>query len=329
MMGKSLQYRNCLWILALASVQVVFTETATAGELLDKTSVTRSTLQEGHRLTLFDQRQGSANDVSPNGAPPTHFITNNQQPTTGLDLLAQIETVQIINIQLEETEIGLQVSLENADGELPAPTTTVSGNALIAEIANVTLSLPEGNEFLEFAPVEAVAVVQVSALPGNRVQVVITGTDAPPTAAVETTATGLALSVVPGVAQAGEVDEALRLVVTGDEDPGYAEPNATTATRTETPLIRIPQSIQVIPEAVLEDQQVIRLSDALRNVPGVVPGNNFGGGLDTFTIRGFEGAAILRDGFRSGEADSNGQGGLQETANLERIEVLRGPASIL
>ena len=308
-MGKSLQYRNCLWVMALASVQVVFTEAATA----------------------FDQLQGSANDVSPDGVPPTHFVTNNQQPTTVSDLFAQIETapVQIINIQLEETETGLQVRLETADGELPAPTTTVSGNAVIAEIANATLSIPQGDEFFEFAPIETVAVVQVSALPGNRVQVVITGTDAPPTATVETTATGLALSVVSGMAQAGEVDESLRIVVTGDEDPGYAEPNATTATRTETPLIKIPQSIQVISEAVLDDQQVIRLSDALRNVPGVAPGNNFGGGLDTFTIRGFEGAAILRDGFRSGEADSNGQGGLQETANLERIEVLRGPASIL
>ncbi|MEL6382264.1 MAG: TonB-dependent siderophore receptor, partial [Cyanobacteria bacterium J06626_18] len=208
---------------------------------------------------------------------------------------------------------------------LPPPTTTVSGDALIAEIANAALALPEGGEFLEFAPADGIALLQVSALPGKRVQVVITGTEAAPTAEVETTASGLALSVVPGVAQVGEDDEALRIVVTGEEDRGYVEPNATTATRTDTPLIEIPQSIQVIPEEVLEDQQVIRLNDALRNAPSVVQSNTFGGGREIFAIRGFDGSTVLRDGFRVSESSS----GLQETANLEQIEVLRGPASIL
>ncbi|MBE9100337.1 TonB-dependent siderophore receptor, partial [Vacuolonema iberomarrocanum] len=248
-------------------------------------------------------------------------------PTLASSQLAQSQTAptQIIDVQLEETETGLQVLLETPDGELLAPTTTVSGNALTAEIANAVLALPEDEEFLAFEPTEAIALIQVSALPGNRVQVVITGTDAPPTGTVEVTATGLALSIMPGVAQVGEDDDALRVVVTGEDDRDYAEPTATTATRTDTPLIEIPQSIQVIPEAVLEDQRVIRLNDALRNAPGVVQENNFGGGSDRFTIRGFQGAAILRDGFRANEAIS----GLQETANLERIEVLRGPASIL
>lgn len=223
------------------------------------------------------------------------------------------------------TETGFQVRLEIADGELPPPTTTVSGDALIAEIANAALALPEGGEFLEFAPADGIALLQVSALPGKRVQVVITGTEAAPTAEVETTASGLALSVVPGVAQVGEDDEALRIVVTGEEDRGYVEPNATTATRTDTPLIEIPQSIQVIPEEVLEDQQVIRLNDALRNAPSVVQSNTFGGGREIFAIRGFDGSTVLRDGFRVSESSS----GLQETANLEQIEVLRGPASIL
>ncbi|MEO1297995.1 MAG: TonB-dependent siderophore receptor [Cyanobacteria bacterium J06636_16] len=233
--------------------------------------------------------------------------------------------MEIIGVQLEMTETGFQVRLEIADGELPPPTTTVSGDALIAEIANAALALPEGGEFLEFAPADGIALLQVSALPGKRVQVVITGTEAAPTAEVETTASGLALSVVPGVAQVGEDDEALRIVVTGEEDRGYVEPNATTATRTDTPLIEIPQSIQVIPEEVLEDQQVIRLNDALRNAPSVVQSNTFGGGREIFAIRGFDGSTVLRDGFRVSESSS----GLQETANLEQIEVLRGPASIL
>ena len=330
-MGKSSQNWHYLWVLAAASLPIAVAETAAAQELSDRASL-------ANRYGLFDRPQGPATDVFPAVTSPPDFVTQTPHPTTHTpqrvtvsDSIAQAATapISIIGIQLEETETGLQVRLETADGDLPVPTTTVSGDALIIAIANAVLSLPAGDEFLEFAPIEAIALVQVSALPGNQVQVVITGANAAPTAEVEPTATGLALSVVPGVAQASADDEALRIVVTGDEDPGYAEPNATTATRTETPLIEIPQSIQVIPAAVLADQQVIRLSDALRNVPGVVPGNNFGGGLDIFTIRGFEGAAILRDGFRTSESANIGQGGLQETANLERIEVLRGPASIL
>ncbi|MEM1256792.1 MAG: TonB-dependent receptor [Cyanobacteria bacterium P01_H01_bin.21] len=127
--------------------------------------------------------------------------------------------------------------------------------------------------------------------------------------------------------QEGDSDETLRIVVTGEERSRYVKPNTATATRTDTPLRDIPQSIQVIPREVLEDQQVIRLSDALRNVSGVVSTAQGSIGGQRFAIRGFEDASILRDGFRltfSGESF-----GFPELANLETIEVLKGPASIL
>ena len=245
-----------------------------------------------------------------------------------VDWLAQTEPfpIQITGIQLEETDAGLRIVLATAEGELPSPTTTVSRNALVVEIPNASLALAEGDEFLEFEPAEEIALVQVTELPGNRVQVVVTGIDAAPTAELSATASGLALSVEPGTARATEPNEALRVVVTGEEEGDYVEPNATTATRTDTPLIEIPQSIQVIPEAILEYQQVIRLNDALRNLPGVVQSNTFGGGRENFAIRGFEDASILRNGFRVG---GEGNDGLLDTANIQQIEVLRGPASVL
>ena len=120
--------------------------------------------------------------------------------------------------------------------------------------------------------------------------------------------------------------ESLRIVVTGEQGSRYVEPNTSTATRTDTPLRDIPQSIQVIPREVLEDQQVIRLGDALRNVSGVVrDAQSFNG--ERFTIRGFEGTSILRDGFRL--TFGQGDAGFSELANLETVEVLKGPASIL
>ncbi|MEM1256787.1 MAG: TonB-dependent siderophore receptor [Cyanobacteria bacterium P01_H01_bin.21] len=143
----------------------------------------------------------------------------------------------------------------------------------------------------------------------------------------------LTLAVVGALAMPGharesdEEDESLRILVTGEEINRYVEPNATTGTRTDTPLRDVPQSIQVIPQEVLEDQQVIRLNDALRNVSGVVPSGNDPRG-QRFNVRGFNDTAQLRDGFRiSGIGGQNI--GFQELANVEQIEVLKGPASIL
>ncbi|MEM6434572.1 MAG: TonB-dependent receptor, partial [Cyanobacteria bacterium P01_D01_bin.115] len=137
----------------------------------------------------------------------------------------------------------------------------------------------------------------------------------------------LTLSLTPGIAQADNADDALRIVVTGEEGSPYVEPNTATATRTDTPLRDIPQSIQVIPREVLEDQQVIRLNDALRNVSGVVSTSRASIRGQRFAIRGFEDSSILRDGFRLTTAGSNF--GFPELTNLESIEVLKGPASIL
>ena len=258
-----------------------------------------------------------ASQSYPSTHPPIHPSTDNW--------FAQIPLVQITNVRLEDTETGLQVLLETASGELAEPTTTVSGNALIAEIPNAVLALPEDDEFQQFEPTEDIALVQVIALPDERVQVVITGTDAAPTAEVSIAATGLTLSLTTGMAQAGAADEALRLVVTGEEGSRYVEPNTATATRTDTSLRDIPQSIQVSPREVLEDQQVITLEDALRNVSGAVSGEQTFSGQQ-FIIRGFDGAAILQDGLRRNDGRLFG---FAELANLESLEVLKGPASVL
>ncbi len=87
----------------------------------------------------------------------------------------------------------------------------------------------------------------------------------------------------------------------------------------------IPQSIQVIPQEVIRDQQLTRLDEVLRNVSGVTFGGDVQSRGEEFNIRGFDNVPILRDGFRRyGSFES-----FPEVANLERVEVLKGPASIL
>jgi len=227
-------------------------------------------------------------------------------------------------VRVEETEAGLQLVLETAEGDLPAPTTQTVGNALIAEIANAVLVLPDGNSFEQFAPAEGIALVSVTNEPGDLVRVAITGTDAPPVAAVDTSGTGLTLGVALGEVAAGGSDEAIQVVVTGEQD-GYRVPNTSVGTRTDTPLRDIPQAIQVIPSQVLEDRQVRSITEGLENAVGVTSISSTTGSRNYFTIRGFENyGGFLINGIPDPQISSDGT-----FVNAERLEILRGPASVL
>lgn len=102
----------------------------------------------------------------------------------------------------------------------------------------------------------------------------------------------------------------------------YAVPNAITATKTDTPIMETPVSIQVVPQQVLKDQQAIGLENVLKNVSGVQQlwgGGNF---YDSFIIRGFPTLQHFRNGVRLPEHAI-------DLANVERVEVLKGPSAML
>lgn len=253
-----------------------------------------------------------------------------EQPATTVDewfdQIAQATTVTVTGIQLNTTTAGVEVileTLETIEGQLSEPSTSVVENALIIEIPNAVLALPEGNEFQQANPAEGIALVTITPR-GDGIRIAITGSDAPPTVDIRAEAEQVVLAVAPGAEAAARIDDAIQVVVTGEQE-GYQADQATTATRTDTPLREIPQSIQVVPRQVLEDQQVVELEEAVRNVSGVVPGNTFGNTQDGgFVIRGFPAFDLyLRNGFRDAAQ------GIREFANIESIEVLKGPASVL
>ncbi|MEM6435436.1 MAG: TonB-dependent siderophore receptor [Cyanobacteria bacterium P01_D01_bin.115] len=258
-------------------------------------------------------------DVS---AHPTLQPSTSQAATTVEEWVAQIEAslVQIIDVRVEDTEAGLQIVLETAEGELAASTTQTVGNALIADIPNAVLALSSDDSFEQFSPAEGIALVSVTNEPGDQVRVAITGTDAPPVGEVTTTG----LTVTLGEVVAGAGDDAIQVVVTGEGDEGYNPSNASSVTGTDTPLRDIPFSVQVIPEAVLDDRNVTELGEALETAGGVTPpqGRGSASGGPFFTIRGLD-ATVLQDGFRGFSFAP------LSTNDLERIEVLRGPASVL
>ncbi|WP_439566413.1 TonB-dependent siderophore receptor, partial [Gloeocapsopsis crepidinum] len=215
----------------------------------------------------------------------------------------------------------LDIIVDAGGRPFPAATSSVLGNAIVIDIPDVTLTLPT-KEFQSVNPAEGIALITVTSQ-ATGIRMTITGSESPPTVDL-TVAQGLVVSVMPQIASE-PLQEEIQIVVTGEQEGSrYFATDATTATRTETPLRDIPQSIQVIPQTVLEDQQVLRLDEAVRNTAGVIAGNQRAGDTETFTIRGFNNSAILRDGFRQFTF-----GGIQETANLEQIEILRGSASIL
>jgi len=109
---------------------------------------------------------------------------------------------------------------------------------------------------------------------------------------------------------------------------GYRATRSATATRTDTPLRDTPQSVQVVPREVIEDRQDVRLSDALQNVSNVQPGGTLQGRSDTFLIRGFRTQTYAIDGVLLNQAN-NFLSTQRDLADVERIEVLKGPASVL
>ncbi|EJF11694.1 TonB-dependent receptor [Pontibacter sp. BAB1700] len=113
--------------------------------------------------------------------------------------------------------------------------------------------------------------------------------------------------------------------VTAHRSGEYLQRTATTATKMEAPIKSVPQSVQVVSRRALDQLQVLRLEDAMRNVSGVSMETSFGGRSDIFQIRGFrtDMQSVFKNGFR------NTVRTYRESANIQQIEVMKGPASVL
>ncbi|MGH8445306.1 MAG: TonB-dependent siderophore receptor, partial [Solimonas sp.] len=111
---------------------------------------------------------------------------------------------------------------------------------------------------------------------------------------------------------------------------GYVARRSATATKTDTPLIEIPQSISVIGRDEMDMRGVQDVMDAIRYTPGVAtstygPDNR---GWEDITMRGF---GVYNSSYRDGLAQTPGGATyyLTEPYGLERVEVLRGPSSVM
>ncbi|MCX7080443.1 MAG: TonB-dependent receptor, partial [Pseudomonas sp.] len=105
----------------------------------------------------------------------------------------------------------------------------------------------------------------------------------------------------------------------------YQPPPTSSVMRSQALLQEIPQTVNVIPAQVIRDQAPRNLDDALANVSGITQGNTLAGTQDSVMTRGFgdnRNGSIMRDGMPVVQ-------GRGLNASVDRVEVLKGPASLL
>ena len=141
-------------------------------------------------------------------------------------------------------------------------------------------------------------------------------------------AIGGALTVAAGMtnvmaAEQAKVDETVQVI--GHQYEGYAEHMPQSGTKTDVEWLDVPQAVSVVTKTEMEDRGAVRLVDALDGVAGV--NNTLGeGSRDQFVIRGFD---ALNDTYRDGMRDDGTLQSYRSLANIERVEVVKGPAGAL
>ncbi|MEA5565541.1 TonB-dependent siderophore receptor [Anabaena sp. UHCC 0399] len=274
-------------------------------------------------------------------------LNETEKPATNIKQWLAQSLIQITGVKSQATETGIEITLETNQSDKLQLVNKSEGNSYIVDIPNTQLRLPNGDTFRQEKPTAGITEVTVTNLDTNTVRVIVTGETGAPQVELFDGDEGLVFGVVPTVTTtqtpqtqptpvepqpstetqpeepSAQSEAPIELVVTGEQG-GYRAEQASSATKTDTPIRDIPQSIQVIPREVLKDQGTIRVQDALQNVSGSTNAGYYQGFSEYLSLRGF-GANLFRDGLRSYQD----YGGLIETADIERIEVLKGPASVL
>lgn len=114
------------------------------------------------------------------------------------------------------------------------------------------------------------------------------------------------------------------LLIKQTREASYVTEQSSTATRIPAPIQDVPRSIGVVTRNVIEDQKAFRIDEAIRNVSGTSMSSTQGGRAGDFMIRGFRSDLnVFKNGFR--EDSTYGARASRDTANIESIEVVKGP----
>lgn len=126
---------------------------------------------------------------------------------------------------------------------------------------------------------------------------------------------------------AARKDDPLELgadTVTGEQASSRVERSA--SAKYAVPLLDTPQTVTVVPQKVIQEQNALSLRQVLSNVSGITfnAGEGGGGSGDSINIRGFSANANMQvDGLRDSAQTSR-----SDLFNLEAVEVIKGPNSV-
>ncbi|MEH2273872.1 MAG: TonB-dependent siderophore receptor [Nostoc sp.] len=247
--------------------------------------------------------------------------------------------VLVTDVKVNTTNKGIEVILVTPNSVKLSVSVKTEGNSYVADIKNARLQLVSGESFRSRKPAVGIASVIVAPVDGNTLRLTVTGETAVPVVELFDSQTeGLVFGVTPTAITGQQPTPSqkipptesqqpqIELEVTAPPETGYNVPDASIGTRTNTPTRDVPQVINVIPQQVIKDQHNQYIGDALKNA-GVSQGGFPSSLQDRFLIRGFDSSNnILTDGLR------NYFGGSEQAiniSNVEQIQVLRGPASVL
>ncbi|MGB6092536.1 MAG: TonB-dependent receptor [Moheibacter sp.] len=87
------------------------------------------------------------------------------------------------------------------------------------------------------------------------------------------------------------------------------------------------QTVSIISEKLIENQGVLTLTDAARNVPGVIQFASYGGPRESMSIRGYRGTPTLKNGVRM-DSDFRTGSAITDMAGVESIQIIKGSAAI-
>ena len=233
--------------------------------------------------------------------------------------------VQITNVQVNSTPDGIEVILQTASGTTLEPILSSAVNALIAEIPNAVLALPEQDEFRVDYPIPEIVVVTVNQVVDDRVRIIVTGKTALPTAEITQADRQLVLGLnVPAATAQTEGIQAspqpIRIVVTAEKTPEDIQD--------------VPISLTAITEQEIEDADITSLEEIARNTPNFSFFPSGDRSFAVYSIRGLSNSSFIStrdpvdfylDGVPYGFASFLDV----DLPDLERVEVLRGPQNVI
>jgi iron complex outermembrane recepter protein len=280
---------------------------------------------------------------------------NSWQPSIGVASIITVlvsqpvwaAPVPVTAVELYDTDQGLEVVLKTPPGVSLKTQISTEDKTLIITVTNAQLQLLQGKPpVITSNPTPNIAEIFVGQSDPNTIEIEITGVSAIPKADIRQEGQEFIVSIplsttsqtppttqtptpeTPPTTQTPtpEENEPIELTVVGDEfRPTYQVPNSSVGTRTDTPLIDVPQAIQVIPQEVIKDQGTRSLGEVLKNTSSANSGRTSSQAPAlTPVIRGFESRNLLRNGLRDDSLRFS-----SEISNVERVEILKGPASVL